>query len=522
MQDINTVSIFNDVIGPIMAGPSSSHTAGPARIGKIIYNLFNEEISHIDICFDINGSYPATYRGQGSDKGFIAGLMGWDAEDERLPYALEAAGENNISYHFHSADLGAAHPNASKIIVTSKNGRTMEVDSHSTGGGAFEIVGIDGFLVQMCGDFYECICICQNNDQHVLEIMHPYVENKKNSHMVVRQQGNKKMIQLSSSSPFDEDFIEKVKAFEDTKVLTTDLIMPIASFKKVEIPFRTAQEALNYSCHNHIHSLAELAYIYECTRSGLEKSVIKEKARTIYQAMKQSINNGIKSDFKMRGFLEPKASKMRQNLLERKTTDIGVLNSVMIYATAVMEYNSSMGTVVAAPTAGSCGVLPAVLCTMEENNYPLEKVIDGLMVAGLIGVFISHQATFAAEVCACQAENGSASSMAAAAMVYLCDGTIEEGFSAAGLALQNMLGLICDPIGGLVDIPCVNRNAAAASNALTSANMTLTGFDAVIPLDEVIIAMRETGKLLPSELKCTGKGGLCITPTAMRIAEGIT
>ena len=147
------------------------------------------------------------------------------------------------------------------------------------------------------------------------------------------------------------------------------------------------------------------------------------------------------------------------------------------------------------------------------------EICKGLLAAGLVGAFIANQATFGGEVGACQAENGSASAMAAAGIVQLMHGTAEQGFNAASLAMQNMLGLICDPVAGLTEIPCIGRNVSAAANAIMSAYMVLCGFDPVIPLDETIVTMGKVGEQLPDELKCTCRGGLCASPTGCRLGE---
>ena len=148
-----------------------------------------------------------------------------------------------------------------------------------------------------------------------------------------------------------------------------------------------------------------------------------------------------------------------------------------------------------------------------------EEIQKALLAAGLVGAFIANQATFGGEVGACQAENGSASAMAAAGLVQLMGGSVRQAFAAASLAMQNMLGLVCDPVGGRTEIPCIGRNVNAVFNAALSANMVLCGFDPVIPLDETILAMGEVGKQLPEALRCTCRGGLCTTATGRRLSE---
>jgi L-serine dehydratase len=179
-----------------------------------------------------------------------------------------------------------------------------------------------------------------------------------------------------------------------------------------------------------------------------------------------------------------------------------------------------MGLIVAAPTAGACGALPgACLATADALGLSRTDAARAMLAAGLIGVLIVHRATFAAEVGGCQAECGAGSGMAAAALVTLAGGSTRQAVDAASMALQNVLGLVCDPVANRVEVPCLGRNVMAAGNALACANMALAGYDAVIPLDEVLAAMDEVGRSLPAALRCTALGGLSVTPTSRAISE---
>ena len=177
-----------------------------------------------------------------------------------------------------------------------------------------------------------------------------------------------------------------------------------------------------------------------------------------------------------------------------------------------------MGVIVAAPTAGSCGAMPgSVLAVVDALELSEDEAIKALLVAGLIGVFIAAHSTFAAEVGGCQAECGSGSTMAAAAIVGLAGGNLAQGICAASMALQSSLGMICDPIGNRVEAPCLNRNVMAASNALSCANMALADYDHLIPLDQVIETMYDVGNSIHNTLRCTNLGGLSITKAAKEI-----
>lgn len=187
-------------------------------------------------------------------------------------------------------------------------------------------------------------------------------------------------------------------------------------------------------------------------------------------------------------------------------------------ALAVAEINACMGKIVAAPTAGSCGVLPAVLLTVEEARKVSERdLIEALFTAAGLGMILSERASVSGAEGGCQAEIGSAAAMAAAAAVELAGGTPRQAADAAAIAMKSMLGLVCDPVGGLVEVPCVKRNATGATIALAAAEMAMAGVKSAIPIDEVIDTMGQVGRQMPCALKETAQGGLAITPTGRRI-----
>jgi L-serine dehydratase len=198
--------------------------------------------------------------------------------------------------------------------------------------------------------------------------------------------------------------------------------------------------------------------------------------------------------------------------------DGGMLNRMVLYVTALMEAKSAMEVIVAAPTAGSCGTFPATcLAAADAMNLSDEVLLPAMLSGGLIGVFVANRSSFAAEVGGCQAETGAGSAMAAASLVEMMGGNTSQSLSAASLALQNVLGLVCDPVANRVEAPCLGRNVSGASNAMVSANMALSGYDALIPFDEVLDAHRQISESMPRELRCTALGGLSITPTSKAI-----
>lgn len=242
--------------------------------------------------------------------------------------------------------------------------------------------------------------------------------------------------------------------------------------------------------------------------------------RTIYQAMWESNENYEASLMSASGLAGGAAEKLRKRREEQGLLCGDFIGSVMEKALRVSESNACMKRIVAAPTAGACGVVPAVfLSIQEQKNMPEERMLEALYVAAGIGGVIAAKASLSGAAHGCQAEIGSASAMAAGGMVYLLGGTGEDIANAAALALKNLLGLVCDPVAGLVEVPCVKRNVCGAVNAVTSAELTLAGIKSSIPADEVFEAMNNIGKKMSEDFRETAKGGLAATPTGTRIRE---
>ena len=510
-------SILNDVLGPIMTGPSSSHCAGCCRIGLVTRQLFGKEIEHAEVVFDEDGSYPSTYIGQGSNYGFTGGLLGYETDDPRLKDAVEIAKEQNRQIVFRQEALGALHPNQAEIRIYDGDSVAMRVMTFSIGGGMFQIKGLDEFKVHIEGTDYQVFVCCRIPCAETLR------RDLENSGFVVESENCPQTGRSLLCVRSHEDILSSVEhAVGDTEgVIYIRPVRPVVPNvrKQENPPFFNAEEALAYA--NGIgRELWQLLEDYEAGYGNISQGEISERIRSIRIAMEKSITPVDPTTTRKYGFLPYQAAGMRDALPAAETVNTGLIEAAMFAALSVLENSNAHNIVVAAPTAGSSGVLPAAIISvgrqLRKTDIEIERAI---MSAGVVGVFIANQATFGGEVGACQAEIGSACSMAAAGIVQLLGGSIHQSFSGASLALQNMLGLICDPIAGLTEIPCIGRNVMAAANAVMSANMILLGFNPVIPLDEVIHTMNEVGHQLPSELKCTCKGGLCTTMTGRQMAK---
>jgi L-serine dehydratase len=505
-------SIFNDVMGPVMRGPSSSHCAAALRIGRICRDLMVGNLVNIYIEYDPNGSLATTHKSQGSDMGIFGGFMGWEADDERLPEAENHLESQGIFVHIEIKDIQASHPNTYKIILHN------EIEKHtltaiSTGGGMIEVIDIDQNKVSMNGDYYETLIFSKNP-----KIIESFIlKNLSVSHLSVHT-GKNSFLALKTQEKIADDKIEQIKQLEGvSKIKVINPVLPIKARKNIEVPFSTCQEMFAFNADKDL-SLWELAVKYEAMRGNISEKEVFEMMREIVRIMEKAIQSGLKGTHYDDRILGSQSLLFNENLLSKKLLGGDANNLITLYVSATMEVKSSMGIIVAAPTAGSCGALPgAIFGLAHAMSLPEDEIIKAMLTAGLIGVFITKNATFAAEVGGCMAETGSAGGMAAAALVGMKGGTLEQAIAAASLALQNSLGLICDPIGNRVEAPCLGRNVMAASNAVSSANMALSDYAHLIPLDEVIETMKEVGDQIHHTLRCTNLGGLSVTKAAKKI-----
>jgi L-serine dehydratase len=283
--------------------------------------------------------------------------------------------------------------------------------------------------------------------------------------------------------------------------------------------FNSFREWKSY-CEEKDVSLPQSVIEYECEQKGATPEKIQDGLLQAYQVMKEAVHTGLEKDMKSRsGMIDNGAKKVFNHPLTVLSPEFQKLIS---RALAAKEVNSCMGRVVAAPTAGASGILPGTMVTLQEiHGLSDEKIAEGLLVGAGIALIIEQKASLAGAVGGCQAETGSAAAMASGAIVYCLGGSLDQVFNAVAITIQCMLGLVCDPVAGLVEVPCVVRNASAASIAFSSAQIALAQVSAVIPVDECVEAMGEIGASMESRYKETALGGLAATLTGQQIAERV-
>jgi L-serine dehydratase len=267
-------------------------------------------------------------------------------------------------------------------------------------------------------------------------------------------------------------------------------------------------------------SIAAFARADQAEKTGKSPDQLDEVMAQALLVMRESVEKGLQPGARsLSGMTGGQSAKLMQAVHDGKTASDIFLGTAIARALAVAECNAAMGRIVAAPTAGACGILPAVLLSLQEKfGFTDRQLVDALYVAGAVGLIIANRAGISGAQGGCQEETGTAAAMAAAAAVYLRGGSNTQSAWAAGFALMNVMGLVCDPVGGLVEVPCVYRNVMGAANALVSADLALAGIPCPLPPDEVVDAMKSVGDMMPSSLRETGEGGCASCPGASRSA----
>lgn len=284
--------------------------------------------------------------------------------------------------------------------------------------------------------------------------------------------------------------------------------------------FRNAEELLEL-CSQRQQPISEIMKRRECDLSDVPMMQIHERMALALKIMRQSAITPLKSPVRsMGGLIGGQATLLNARLESSNTVCGSVLTRGITYAMAVLEVNASMGVIVAAPTAGSAGIVPGLLLSLQEAyGFSDEQMVNALFNAGAIGYLAMRNATVAGAVGGCQAEVGVAAAMAASASVELMGGIPEQSLDAASTVLINMLGLVCDPVGGLVEYPCQNRNAAGVANALAATEIALAGIRQMISFDEMLDTMYHVGRRIPYELRETALGGCAATPSGCKFCH---
>ncbi len=508
------ISIFNDVLGPVMRGPSSSHTAGAYRIGKVARELLGGKPASVCCTFDPKGSMAPTYIPLGVDLAFASGIMGWSMLDDRYMDSLDRAADAGVRIDFKIEPLTeSSHPNGARIDLESNEGEKLSTVAEAIGGGLIRFtrledwpIALDGkshhFLVELEGQAEANVATKLKSQALVSEIDRAEHEGRLLLHAR----------SLDAVGPETKRQIETTEGVD--RVWSTP---PVFFVQRGEALFASAEEMISQAAERKL-SLGEMALAYESALLGMSEAEAVEEMLRRYDVMAGSVRGGLDDDQVDMLLLRPTASRVYEADAKGKLPIGGLHTRAAARAMAVMHVCNSRGVVCAAPTGGSAGVLPGTVFTLaEEKGVPRDKIALALFAASAIGLIMARRATFAAEIAGCQVEIGVAGAMAATAVVEAAGGNARLAADAAAVALQNTMGSVCDPVQGACEVPCHTRNAVAASSAFVCADLVLGGYYNPVPLDETIDASYAVGKALPSTLRCTAAGGIAVAPSALSI-----
>ena len=504
-------SLF-DIIGPAMIGPSSSHTAGACRIGQLARHIFMalEDAGHFKKIekFEIKlfGSFRDTGPGHGTHIALGAGLKGlppdspdlkkegaievlqasgipWRRKNQVIPFSkfLAATPEEDRKYIKQQGDC----INIAEIIAQTDEGPFL-VAGFSTGGGIVEVRFINNSRL-----------VPSISGKRDLWIGQPPLASKLNLSQQTIKNGGKISRIYPQRAPLDE----------------------------FTLVFNTFDEALEYAKDTQ-KSLLRIALDMETKLQGTDEATIIQNMTDLWKIMKESVHAGLSNqDTSRMGLSGGDSTKLLEYVKRANYISFHTLASV--YAMASAETNAQMGRIVACPTAGACGIIPGVLLAWHDVHIDLgcapdmleRKVVEALIVAAFIGMIFYDDIPTAGATLGCQAEIGIGAAMAAAAVVQLHDGSPEEVVHGAILTIKNCMGLVCDPVAGLVEVPCIKRNAMFSNFAITAADMSLAGIRSQIPPDQVVLAVKEVGEHMSSNYKETAHGGLAATLNGKDIAR---
>lgn len=521
MKEYNT--IFNHALAPITPGPSSSNTCGPVRIGLVCQQLLGGIPAKAVVEYYSKGAFPSTLYGMKSDVAFINGLLGKEQNAPGFNDAYENAKKAGMDVSFAQVDdLTVGGMETVRIRMTGRDGGKLTVIGESVGGGAFRIHYIDDCPADIRGMHHELLVFLKEPSmtraREVSDSLMARVERYNDSTCVVGS--SCALVDIKAAAPFSDQLVEQVAAMDGVdRVRTVRPIHPIIADASRRPPFESPDGMIAY-CEKNDCSPAQAAIAYEMALSGWSRDQVRSYGDGLIDIMRASRNGGFRSDLSFEGIVKPKAARLQGKIGHCGMPSLGILNDAIPSALGIMEHSNATGKIVCVPTGGSSGIVPGLLLSAAEGMQASQEALyEALMTAGMIGVLMMVDGNeFAGGTHGCQAEIACGTAMAAAGLVQMMGGTAKQACDAASMSLQCFLGLICDPVAGLVQVPCLARNMAGVCVAAAAAEAVCAGFDVVIPLDEMSRVMVRVGTDITRELgMCCS--GCCITPTGARLTR---
>ena len=488
-QTLATTSAF-EILGPVMVGPSSSHTAGALRCAQVAASLLEGRITKVT--FGLWNSFAHTYRGHGTDRALVAGILGLDTDDENIKQAFDLAREQGLEYHFDiKGDDASIHPNTVDIEMVDDTGATAQVRGESLGGGKMRISRINGVGVDISG-MYSTLFVAHKDVPGVLAALTNLLAYAHVNIAFCRtyrtEVGGQAYSVFETDGAPDDTVVPMLRKLDNVDYATfielpgsASSLSPGVSAKEI---FDDGEQLLD-ACEELGLSIGAVMAVREARLTGEAHAVAA--MRRVLDVMREETTAPLANPQRSLGGLIGGEAKL-------------------VEATGRNDLSA----------AGSAGVVPGcVLALADRLQLDDEQVMDALYCAAAIGLNLTTSACVAGAEGGCQAEVGSAAAMAAAALVQMLGGTPEQALDASSIALSNLLGLVCDPVGGLVEVPCQNRNAIGVAAAFSSAQLALAGIKSLVPFDQMAHVMLSVGHALPATLRETAKGGIAQAPAAL-------
>lgn len=515
--------IFNDVYGPLMQPGSSSHTAGPCRLGLLANIALRETPSHIKVVLDKDGSFAGTFGHMNEDIGMLSGAYGLYPDDPEMFSIKEILKEKNIPYEFEFSKITeSSHSNAVKFILTGKTGRTVTLTGNSTGGGMVEVVELCGFNIYSRGETHSALIIPDAKEHNRTAGLKNIFSDLEGVYSVkeISSQDDKYAIYLEAQMNFDAAAL-KAAAGVNCDIFMLSPILPVPQNSRRKPQLFDSVTKWREIADRENKSLYEVALDYEINATGWERKAIESRMEHIADTMEKqamSVYNGdtdlLETPFSGFFFREwdryyGKSAPLSGNITSK----------ALRYAFGAQSQSKGVTTVPGPMGNGGAYVYSVLKAISEERNIPEEKLIQALTVAGIIGALAYTRSDPTGEVTGCTGECGICAAMAAAGATELSGGEPRQVEAAASLTLQAMIGLPCDPIPGGENQPCTSRVVSAITLAITFADLALSGRNPVVPFHEVLDVADSIGKALPESLKCTSRGGMCSSPAAKSCRE---
>jgi L-serine dehydratase len=452
----------------------------------------------------------------GVDAAFAAAFLGLEMEDERYAQTPAMAAAQGLDLAFVVEPLEHNdHPNTIRLEITTPSGAAHVIWARSIGGGMVEVYRYNDWACHLDGKSWVLLLkmtSAANCRQRVAEHVGGKAPAQQNA------QGGAVFAQWNLLEPMPPEALQRLRSMSEVTAIR--YLRPLMHVPRGEALFSSSREMLDLAAGRH-WSLGQTACAYEAALLGVPEQDVVAEALRRFEIMRSAVAQGLDDSRVNMPLLSPSASSLWRAEQDGRLAHGGMLARAAARSLAVLHVCNSKGVVCAAPTGGSSGVIPGVLVTLsEERKLGEQQIAMAFLAAGAVGLVMAQRATFAAEEAGCQVEIGIAGAMAAAAVVEIAGGSAAQAADAASIALQNTLGLVCDPVDGGCEIPCHTRTAAAVAQAFVCADLVLGGYVNPISLDDAVDASYAVGKQLPPALRCTAQGGVAATPSAKAFVAG--